>query len=317
MDSPPGERKQDSGEADAQDLRAQVLIETLQELKLQDKKDVDCCVICLEAITERCELNPCGHSNFDYNCLLNWLLEKQKCPLCKADAVEVYHGPADDRITSPIKLTRKRKPATSPSRSHLPSSLFLSRDETLFKAAIERRAMVYAHRRFSKHIGTNSISRFRELTPVMFNSDPALVSRARMWMRRELHVFPFLSRNDEPPSSSPAAALGRPQPHHHHGRGNIVRLREHNAEYLLEFIVAVLKTVDIRGSAGQAEDMLADYLGRDNAQLFLHELASWLRSPCDRLEDWDRMVHTTRHADLDPFRPKICPLLDFGPGRVE
>ena len=48
--------------------------------------------------------------------------------------------------------------------------------------------------------------------------------------------------------------------------------------------------MDVKGSSGQAEDMLQEYLGRDNTQLFLHELRAWLRSPFMSLEDWDRNV---------------------------
>ena len=66
--------------------------------------------------------------------------------------------------------------------------------------------------------------------------------------------------------------------------------RARNAEFLLEYIVAILKTVDIKGSGGQAEDMLQEFLGRENARLFLHELGAWLRSPYTSLSDWDRAV---------------------------
>jgi hypothetical protein len=48
--------------------------------------------------------------------------------------------------------------------------------------------------------------------------------------------------------------------------------------------------VDIMGSAGQAEEMISDFLGRDNTRLFLHELRAWLRSPYTKLADWDRAV---------------------------
>lgn len=56
------------------------------------------------------------------------------------------------------------------------------------------------------------------------------------------------------------------------------------------YIVAILKTVDIKGSSGKAEDMLSAYLGEDNARVFLHELTAWLRSPYTSVEDWDRHV---------------------------
>ena len=93
-----------------------------------------------------------------------------------------------------------------------------------------------------------------------------------MFIRRELRVFEFLNA-DRNQCSDPAVAR-----------------RARNAEFLLEYIVAILKTVDIKGSEGQAEEMLQEFLGRDNARLFLHELGSWLRSPYMSLENWDRAV---------------------------
>jgi len=112
------------------------------------------------------------------------------------------------------------------------------------------------------------VSRFRDLTPALFSSDTELVSRARKWIRRELQVFEFLN---------PDIASGSDR-------------RANNAEFLLEYIVAILKTVDIQGSGGQAEEMLKDFLGRENTVLFLHELRAWLRSPYVNLQDWDSHV---------------------------
>ena len=65
--------------------------------------------------------------------------------------------------------------------------------------------------------------------------------------------------------------------------------------------MAILKTVDIQGSGGQAEDLLQEFLGRENTRLFLHELRAWLRSPYITLEDWDRNVQYNEnpHAGKD------------------
>ena len=148
-------------------------------------------------------------------------------------------------------------------------------------AALLRRRHVYRDQLYSLHVGSNRLSRFRDLTPQLFNHDEELVSRARKWIRRELQVFEFLS-----------------------SEGNEVEgvtRRANNAEFLLEYIVAILKTVDIKGSGGQAEDMLQEFLGRGNAKLFLHELRAWLRSPYTSLEDWDRHV---QYSETPTERPE-------------
>jgi hypothetical protein len=89
-------------------------------------------------------------------------------------------------------------------------------------------------------------------------------------LRRELSVFDFLKPD--------------------HGHSAQVARQVTNAEFLLEYVIAILKTVDIKGSNGRAEDLLQEFLGRENARLLLHELETWLRSPYNDIRDWDRAV---------------------------
>lgn len=42
----------------------------------------DCCVICLDVVSDRAVASPCRHHSFDFLCLLSWLQERSKCPLC-------------------------------------------------------------------------------------------------------------------------------------------------------------------------------------------------------------------------------------------
>jgi smad nuclear-interacting protein 1 len=45
--------------------------------------------------------------------------------------------------------------------------------------------------------------------------------------------------------------------------------------------------MDIQDSDGQAEQIVQEFLGLKFAQLFLHELKAWLRSPFESLRAWD------------------------------
>lgn len=157
-----------------------------------------------------------------------------------------------------------------------------------------RRRQIYRHQQYSLRVGSNRLSQYRELTPDLFNRDEQLVSRARKWIRRELRVFSFLNPDPEGDEER-----GRPNRVALPGQQRLESRRGNNAEFLLEYIIAILRTVDVKGSAGQAEELLRDFLGRDNACLFLHELQSWLRSPYTSLEDWDRNV---QYEDM-PGRP--------------
>ena len=63
-----------------------------------------------------------------------------------------------------------------------------------------------------------------------------------------------------------------------------------NSEFLVEYVVGILKNVSLRGSAGQAEEILAEVLGKENAQIFVHELNAFMRSPFTRLQSFDNFV---------------------------
>ncbi|TGJ87846.1 hypothetical protein E0Z10_g947 [Xylaria hypoxylon] len=283
-------------EGASDDLQIKVLQSTLAEVAARSEpadegqSSEPCCVICLDSITEACEARPCKHRNFDYLCLLNWLERLSKCPLCKSSIHEVAHdfeydGPGTSRVYLVPQVTtsdaprneqphaqpyRPRRTGERPNRRRNEESRRqpVTRDE-----AIIRRQQIYRSRLYSLHVGSNTRSRYRDITPALFEIEPELVSRARAWLRRELQVFEFLRTPDSPQSSEDA----------------MTRRRANNAEFLLEYIIAILKTVDIQGSQGAAEDMLAEFLGRENTKLLLHELRNFLRSPWS-IEAWDREV---------------------------
>lgn len=149
------------------------------------------------------------------------------------------------------------------------------------------RRNVYRNQLYSLRVGSNRLSQYTEVTPDQFNRDEILISRARKWIRRELQVFSFLNPQTEAERQEPDRVS-------HPGHRRLEERRANNAEFLLEYVIAILRTVDIKGSAGQAEELLRDFVGRENAQLFLHELLAWLRSPYTSLEDWDRHVQYPR-----------------------
>ncbi|KAK5094151.1 hypothetical protein LTR70_004277 [Exophiala xenobiotica] len=124
------------------------------------------------------------------------------------------------------------------------------------------------------YVGSNRYSKYRNIGPALLSEEGHMITKAKKWIRRELAVFDFLN-----PSSPDFGRRER---------------RATNAEYLLEYIVAILKSIDLKGSAGQADELLKNYLGRENARLFLHELESWLRSPFERLKEWDQ---ATQYAE--------------------
>ncbi|KAK8125903.1 uncharacterized protein PG998_001662 [Apiospora kogelbergensis] len=289
----------DSVSAEDVDVKSQVLHHTLAQVATSRESDINsasrkCCVICLDAISEPCEVRPCKHTDFDYLCLLSWIQEQPRCPLCKADIQEVRYdfgdwvpGASWKTYKVPEPKVENYAPSAVPRRPQPPrrnvpyyTAPWRRRDADLAPPIVEDGAVlfrrtIYREQLYSLHVGSNRVSQYRDLTPRLFEQDPSLVSRARMWLRRELKVFEYLYT---PPSNPQGAG------------STTTRRRANNAEFLLEYVIAILKIVDIQGSQGQAQDMLKEFLGRDHAQLLLHELKSFLRSPYTSLEAWDNHV---------------------------
>lgn len=249
------------------------------------------CVICLESISEKAIALPCAHADFDFACLGAWLQREPSCPLCKAAVhglkydFEASAGPKIFSLPFPRPESTLRR--ASGGNDIRGDPRFRSRRYGVREQhgsdeddGLERRRQVYNNRTYSLHVGSNQQSRYRNLVPQAFKQDATLIHRAKIWIRRELQVFEFLNPESPPQGPPEGPATRRPR----------------NAEFLGEYILAIIRSIDIRGSTGQAEELLQEFLGRENARLFLHELGSWLRSPHKRLQDWDESVQYSKDA---------------------
>ena len=272
---------------------ANLSIETGSETTASTSQLLEDCVICLSTITAPAKALPCQHSHFDFLCILTWLQNRPSCPLCKAEitSIQYNHKSESEYDTYEIKpnasiadssttLPNTRQPRPfrprfndiRNRRSHYGRGIATPRDEN---EALARRRYIYKHHLYSLHVGSNRLSAYQDLAPEKLRTDEHLVRRAKKWIRRELQVFSYLGSLPENRDGEAASSEAR---------------GSSNAEFLLSYIIAILKTVDIQSARGQAEDMLTDYLSRTDATLFLHELRAWLRSPYESLESWDSHV---------------------------
>lgn len=243
------------------------------------------CVICLELVDEVATALPCRHDHFHFSCIGTWLQQNRSCPLCKVGIVSIRYHDRGSNSASVFHLPELSVTPSGPgyqrrrsySHLHRSSSRPLRRDSIseTERSTLRSRSRVYERGLYSLYVGNNRISRYRNITPALIAQDAALQSRAKKWVRRELRVLiPFHQYSFSSGSSTRAS------------HDNVFR----NNEFLLEYIVAILKNIDIKGSAGQAEVLLGEHLGRKNARLFLHELENWMRSPFETLEEWDDFV---------------------------
>ncbi|KAH7394052.1 hypothetical protein DE146DRAFT_757529 [Phaeosphaeria sp. MPI-PUGE-AT-0046c] len=249
----------------------------------------DTCVICLSIITERAITSPCNHYSFDFVCLISWLQQRSTCPLCKAEVTVVQYdwlGPTDFKSyavqrSHPAKnlasgqVDRYSSLSAPYGLPRRPRGLRRAYSPPVEDVALQRRREVYQKKLYSFHVGSNQYSGYRDLSPQELSSSPELISKARAWIRRELRVFSFL-HTDSPASSAHVATTSS------------------NAEFLLAYIISIIRMIDLKASNGHAENLLAEFLGRENSRLFLHELQTWLRSPYIKLEEWDQEVHYDR-----------------------
>ena len=294
--------------------------QTLLQINGEPPNDeADLCVICLSQISGPATAVPCLHTNFDFSCLISWLSQRPTCPLCKvlvtgveyiADACgkkELYIVPAKSEVKTESTVFHPERHPPAPQRTYLRSTHPRPRNSSIPyipvaarsspEAAIARRRYIYAHGLYSLHVGSNRMSQYTNLTPNLFARSDLLITRAKTWIRRELQVFTFLSSTS--PSQQDASSSEMTT------NAASGRSLASNAEFLLEYIIAILKTVDIGGHAGQAADMVSEFLGRENTSLFLHELKAWLRSPYERVEDWDRWVQYDEDG-VTPGRTKCA-----------
>ncbi|KAF2968660.1 hypothetical protein GQX73_g4925 [Xylaria multiplex] len=269
-----------------QEIYSRVERTALHQVSIPDGKAADTCVICLNCIVEPCEALPCRHYHFDYICLVTWLQTRARCPLCNGVVHQVrydFNGRDKDgkfyHVPPPSLDNVDHHNRHASLQSSLPSE---RRNDNYLR----RRRLVYRYNLYSSHVGSNrrqtTGSRYQELSPGLFVTEPSLINRARNWLRRELRVFEFPAANGT-------------APHH-----DALARRSTKAEYLVEYTIAILKTLDTQGSQGQAEEMIAVFLGRASTRLFLHELRAWLRSPYTTLSEWDRTVQYQGRGNETP-----------------
>jgi Ring finger domain len=258
------------------------------------------CVICLDRISDSATTLPCRHDHFHFACLGTWLQHQQRCPLCKeqvrsvrfkesGEGSKLFNLPQVEAVLPRQSLSSLRHGHDSPRgrfsglrQRRSPQSL-ASKRHNKEDPALTRHHHVYAYDLYSLHVGSNRHSRYLpsgSITPDLFSHSNQHLSRAKAFTRRELKVFEFLD-------PSPPTLASR---NNNDAEAQRPLRRATNREFLLEYIVAILQAIPLKGSEGQAEKFFADYLGTGHARLFLHELESWLRSPFERLEQWDAAV---------------------------
>lgn len=178
------------------DIQAQVLKTTLAEIETsrenpeESAESRDCCVICLDSISDPCAALPCGHTHFDFICLVSWLQEHPNCPLCKANVYKVRYVDAQKaEAFYRVPNTPRNRAAEQDENRHNPvlgiasQRRFTSHNGLLRETgrrrprppptvdeAIQRRRDIYRHQLYSLRKGT--LSPFQASQPPPTNPPP-------------------------------------------------------------------------------------------------------------------------------------------------
>ncbi|KAG1824866.1 uncharacterized protein BJ212DRAFT_1260915, partial [Suillus subaureus] len=250
----------------------------------------DHCVICLQSLVDRTVIPTCSHE-FCFECISIWAEQSRKCPLCSQLIGEyvIHHIRSQfDYQKHYLPPPRSSSPRLLPTgESHVRVARRARRDRYWgrrvrhdadeLERAIARRRWVYQNHLYAKHVASNSFTRYRPYpSPAQFTASPNMISRATIFLRRELRVWQNL-----------------------------------DVEFLTTFIISLMKAIDIR--AESAVKLLSEFLDLDtpyiegqrhpNAEHFAHEIYCYIRSGRD-LSIYDNLVQYDSSPDRPLHEPK-------------
>ncbi|KAG2131196.1 hypothetical protein BD769DRAFT_1355369 [Suillus cothurnatus] len=163
----------------------------------------DHCVICLQPLVDRTVIPTCSHE-FCFECILIWAEQSQKCPLCSQLIGEyvIHHIRSEfdyqKHYLPPPRSSSPRLLPTGESRARVSRRARRSRywgrrdrhDADELERAIAKRRWVYQNHLYAKHVASNSFTRYRPYpSPAQFAASPNMISRATIFLRRELRVW--------------------------------------------------------------------------------------------------------------------------------
>lgn len=267
----------------------------------EEEEDEENCLICLGDIVNQSVLPKCLHSLFCFDCIIKWISIHRRCPLCST-AIEGYiihsiqsdtdyirhyipslnnasqekdfnEGAVDplrlqadlsqaearrvrrqlqQRVTIDQTLSTRRSSSSSRMGSGVDATATewgQDRVEERQRDAIANwdqrlyfRRRVYRERLYCQHIGTNSISRLSPpFSHSIISTSKSIESNLLNFIRRELLAYPLTI----------------------------------DVDFLSRYIIHVFKTFDCKSD--EAINLMAEFLGKEGAQHFCHEVYSFGR----------------------------------------
>ncbi|TEB19918.1 hypothetical protein FA13DRAFT_1743749 [Coprinellus micaceus] len=155
----------------------------------KEESDDDSCSICLHRVEDRTVIPNCSHE-FCFECLLVWIGQSRRCPLCNQAAGEYVihnirsrydyqkHFLAPLKSASPTRRTEQqaalrnvRERAARRRRERRGNGPHDGMDEAdRLERSIQKRKWIYEHDLYAKHVGSNKYTKYRPYpTPFLTN----------------------------------------------------------------------------------------------------------------------------------------------------
>ncbi|SAM83133.1 uncharacterized protein UBRO_20376 [Ustilago bromivora] len=222
------------------------------------------CLICHSSgVWDRTVLPICLHSQFCFGCILRWSNMKPTCPLCLAkigefvihdirsdwDYIRYYLAPP--RLPSCSTCTPPSDPSWATTRQRARQSRIATHADQ--EQILQFRKYIYRHSLYAKHVGSNAHTGYKPPpSPLQIKSNLSEWSRKiTTFVRRELQLWPNV-----------------------------------DAEFLAQYLVSLAQLFEL--ASEEMANLLGEFVGgEEKGRHFAHELACWLRSRRERLEDYD------------------------------
>jgi len=170
--------------------------------------DEEHCSICLQPFADRTVVPTCSHE-FCFECLLIWTDQSRRCPLCSQSTGDyLIHrirsrydyqkhyltalrtSPRPQSAAAAAQRDARRRARTRREREWGRRQREAQDEADVLERAIEQRRWVYRHHLYAKHVASNLYTRYRPFpTPAQFSASQDLISRATVFLRRELRVW--------------------------------------------------------------------------------------------------------------------------------
>ncbi|CAH7673233.1 expressed protein, partial [Phakopsora pachyrhizi] len=267
------------------------------EQRRQHSSSSEHCLICLGSIIDKTILEPCNHSDYCFRCILTWTKQSDRCPLCSTSINHLTHlltldgnyerffplpnlpsifkeqSSSNFRASNSNLSSELSTQISTTNRASSSSSIIITKttEKTYCTSKIHRaspldsrstlsyRRSIYKNLLYSKHIPSNRFTGFRSITSKKLRrSDPKdWIPKITLFLEREFRAF---------------------------------ELDQKEIDYRISYVLKILPVLDCKSEG--CIRILTDIFGGnlDMAQLFAHELLSFLRSPFQELKPWDEVV---------------------------